>query len=680
MHCIIPNPVREVLRFGLKRCVGGKPRPLELLVAFERLYEKWKIHAESEGLSKLEIFEVHTDLATCFNQLKRVHSNDRSFKVIQDFLLENPDVIITKADKEKSVIIWDKETYNRKLRAELPAGKFEKLLVNPLEKDIDAYGKIIKEMKPYLSKSTINTLRPRHSLKRCYSIIKSHKFGMPSRLIIGTCGSIAEGAEFFLQPILKKLRESTKYRIKNTQELKNNFCRFKSKIDLKTHAIISLDVKSMFPALPVKEISHIIAKKVFENPTFYFDAEELEGGHVSEFPDREAFKTLLDNVLFKLTSFSTTTGYYRQRDGSSMGSKLSPLLADIFMHEIECPFFNKLRCDGKVMYYGRFVDDSLIICLKEEIDNIFSLANKLHKNIEFTMEQMVDGKISYLDTEFRAIGDKVEMFHYEKPSTTDLLPNFLTNVSPKSQKISLLVGHLHRIQNASSCEEAIEEGFQKIKKRYLLNQYPLSLINEKIKLVRSPREKITNDEEVVHNFKACFTGLRCDSIGRKMRAILKAATPKFFLRLCWKTIRIEQCLHPTWKRQIPIEQKSGVVYMFSCPCGKTKYQGETKRQVSTRIKEHFEAKSRSPMFFHSLNCEKFRNELQTYLSEPDTPKYKPRTSRGRIRADFCFKRNYISILSNQPYNRERKLYEAFSIKLTDPCLNKQVKFEETLFL
>jgi hypothetical protein len=389
---------------------------------------------------------------------------------------------------------------------------------------------------------------------------------------------------------------------------------------------------------------------------------------------------MLDNVLFQLTSFSTTAEYNRQRDGSSIGSKLSPLLADIFMNDVESPMFNKLRCDGKVLYYGRFVDDSIIFCKKDEIENIFTMANKLHKNIEFTMEKMDNGKISYLDTEFRAIGDRVEMFHFEKVSTTDLLPNFLTNICPKSQKISLLVGHLHRIQNASSCEEAVDEGFRKVRKRYVLNQYPLALIDEKIKLVRTPREKATNDEEVLHNFKACFTGLRCDSIGRKMRAILKAATPKFFLRLCWKTIRIEQCLHPTWKRQIPIEQKSGVVYMFACPCGKSNYQGETKRQVGVRIKEHFEPKSRSPMFFHSLNCEKFRNELEIYLSEPDTPKYKPRTSRGRIRANFCFKRNYISVLSNQPYYRERTLYEAFSIKLTDPCLNKQVKFEETQFL
>ena len=186
--------------------------------------------------------------------------------------------------------------------------------------------------------------------------------------------------------------------------------------------------------------------------------------------------------------------------------------------------------------------------------------------------------------------------------------------------------------------------------------------------------------EIIHNFCASFTGPRCDSIGSKMRAILKKVTPKFFLRLCWKTVRIEQCLHPTWKRPVPIEQKSGVVYHFQCPCGKTDYQGETKRQLGTRIREHFEPRYRSPMFFHSLKCPKFREEFDKYLSEPDTPKYKPTTSRALIKTKFCFKKNFISIISNQPYYKDRVLCEAFSIKLNDPCLNKQIKFAEVKFL
>ena len=141
-----------------------------------------------------------------------------------------------------------------------------------------------------------------------------------------------------------------------------------------------------------------------------------------------------------------------------------------------------------------------------------------------------------------------------------------------------------------------------------------------------------------------------------MRAILKKVTPKFFLRLCWKTVRVEQCLHPTWKRPIPIEQKSGVVYHFHCPCGKKDYQGETKRQLGTRIQEHFEPRYRIPMFYHTLRCPKFRELYDKYLSEPDTPKYKTTTSRARIKTNFCFKNKFVTVISNQPYYKDRILF------------------------
>ena len=65
---------------------------------------------------------------------------------------------------------------------------------------------------------------------------------------------------------------------------------------VKKHVIFSLDVKAMFPALPVKEISDYIVNTVYENPTFFFSPEELENGHVSEFPERNAFKELVESV------------------------------------------------------------------------------------------------------------------------------------------------------------------------------------------------------------------------------------------------------------------------------------------------------------------------------------------------------------------------------------------------
>ena len=382
---------------------------------------------------------------------------------------------------------------------------------------------------------------------------------------------------------------------------------------------MSLDVSKMFPSLPVKEISKLIIERVYSNPIFYFEAEELENGHVSEFPDTIAFQNLVETFLFKLTSLSTLEGYYRQRDWSAMGSKLSPICADIFIHEIEAPFFDRLIGEGRALYIGRYVDDCLFFVKKSETKYIFEEANKLHKNIKFTQEVMEDNKLSFLDTQFRVHGESFKLFHFEKESSRDFLSNFRTNVAPKSQKISLLVGHLHRVRNASSCEDAIQEGFRKTRRKFILKGYPPGLISQKIQLLDEPKPDNSIEGEITHNFRAVFTGARCYGIGRRMRAIIKKVTPKFFLRLCWKTVRIEQCLHPTWKRPIPLDQKSGVVYHFRCPCGKNDCQEETKRQLGKRIQEHFEPRSRSPMFFHTLRCPKFKELLEKYRSEPDTP-------------------------------------------------------------
>ena len=93
--------------------------------------------------------------------------------------------------------------------------------------------------------------------------------------------------------------------------------------------------------------------------------------HVSEFPDTIAFQNLVETFLFKLTSLSTLEGYYRQRDWSAMGSKLSPICADIFIHEIEAPFFDRLTGEGRALFIGRYVDDCLLVVKKSETKYIF---------------------------------------------------------------------------------------------------------------------------------------------------------------------------------------------------------------------------------------------------------------------------------------------------------------------
>ena len=52
---------------------------------------------------------------------------------------------------------------------------------------------------------------------------------------------------------------------------------------------------------------------------------------------------------------------YEEKDGVSMGSQLGPVLANIIMAELEQKSIRKFVEDGTVKFYGRFVDDALVI-------------------------------------------------------------------------------------------------------------------------------------------------------------------------------------------------------------------------------------------------------------------------------------------------------------------------------
>jgi hypothetical protein len=252
-------------------------------------------------------------------------------------------------------------------------------------------------------------------------------------------------------------------------------------------------------------------------------------------------------------------------------------------------------------------------------------------------------------------------------------------VSPKSHKISLLTGALHRINNATSCKVALEEGISKMKKKFILNDYPPKLVESKIAEMRAanfrPLARDNSEIAKTYYFCASYTNHRCEKIGYKMQQIIRNITPSFLLRVAWKTVRLEQIIFPRLKRQIPKTEKSGLIYQFKCHC-KAEYYGETLRTLKTRIYEHLLPSKESPIFLHIRGCDQFQIKYHDYLSEPNTPKNLTKSKLLEEYTTRLFKINN----SNLPYRRDRKLTESFVIKLNDPVLNKQVEFEPVNFL
>ena len=67
-----------------------------------------------------------------------------------------------------------------------------------------------------------------------------------------------------------------------------------------------------------------------------------------------------------------------------MGSSLGPVLANIFMVELETSVIPNLRSKAKL--WKIFADDTYCLARLEYIDNILLALNSFHKNIKFTFD------------------------------------------------------------------------------------------------------------------------------------------------------------------------------------------------------------------------------------------------------------------------------------------------------
>ena len=80
-----------------------------------------------------------------------------------------------------------------------------------------------------------------------------------------------------------------------------------------------------------------------------------------------------------------------------MGSPLGPLLANVFMTELEKDIKQKLIDKKFIKFYIRYVDDTLLLAKDEDIDPILKELNSYNKNIRFTVDSFINEDVHFLD-------------------------------------------------------------------------------------------------------------------------------------------------------------------------------------------------------------------------------------------------------------------------------------------
>jgi len=263
--------------------------------------------------------------------------------------------------------------------------------------------------------------------------------------------------------------------------------------------------------------------------------------------------------------------FYKQVEGTPMGSPLSPILANIFLLTLESKIVSK---NNNIILWCRYVDDVFAIIRSRFQDTILTQLNNFHPSISFTTEEEQNGKIPFLDILITTMDDGAFNFTvYRKSTHTNRYLNFdsFHAFSHKQSVIDSLVTRAYTICHGSDLQQELLF----ITKFLQENGYPKRLIEKRIQYLRD-KTPSNNDDDL--RLILPFMGHATYRITRFLRTKLR-------IKFGFLTGQKLSSLLSNHKDILINNEKPGI-YEISCSSCPSKYIGETSRNLKTRLKEH----------------------------------------------------------------------------------------------
>ena len=147
--------------------------------------------------------------------------------------------------------------------------------------------------------------------------------------------------------------------------------------------MVSFDVKSLFTNVPLNQKIDLILKRIY-------DFKELET-QISTYEMKEML-----TLYTKKVHFTYNKKVFIQTDGVAMGSPLGPVLADIFLIELE----KTLLPDIYILYVKFWIgyeDDTISYVKIGSIKHTLPSWNSFEENIQFTFGYENKSTLPFLD-------------------------------------------------------------------------------------------------------------------------------------------------------------------------------------------------------------------------------------------------------------------------------------------
>ena len=524
------------------------------------------------------------DLAnSTFSKIKKCNSWLPFFKKsdlnILKKLSSNKNLIISKPDKGKGIVILNKDDYINKMHNILDdTSKFKIINQDTFKLSLRLKDKINIFLNSLKEKNIISNFIYKNlyisgsSLGLMYGLPKVHKPNIPLRPIVATYNTANYKLAKFLIPLLSPL-------VENDSIIKNSYSFVKT---LKTlnphHYMISYDVVNLYTNIPTVEAISIIIDKLFPN-----DDSTYHGF------TKDAFKNSLEMALLE-KFFIFNDNIYQQIDGLGMGSPLAQIIANIFLLNLEEKFLKNCPKDFAPTNYFRYVDDTFVTFnQKEHGEKFLEYINNAHPQMKFTMEIEENKSLKFLDMEIHRKNNKFETSIHRKNTFTGLGMNFFS-ACPLKYKLSACKSLIFRAYKLCSNYILFHQELEYLREYFRNNNFNEfifdNLVGKFINNIYKPITKVPSVQKLNQYCKFPYLGELNTIFQKDLQSILDSLFPCAKFTIVSKNpLKISSYFH--MKSQIPKLLRSNIIYLYSCPsCKLDSYIGSTTRPLKVRICEH----------------------------------------------------------------------------------------------
>ena len=314
---------------------------------------------------------------------------------------------------------------------------------------------------------------------------------------------------------------------------------------------------------------------------------------------------LLLEFCLKNTYFSFQGQFFEQVEGATMGSPVSPIVANLYMEYLEQKALS--TAPNPPRFWCRYVDDTFVIHKEANKQGFLQHINSVDPAIKFTVEDnKEDGSIPFLDTIVKPeVNGSLSITVYRKPTHTDQYLQWDThhNLSAKFSVINTLS---HRAQTVCSNPELLKKEKEHLRKALTKCKYPKWALDKVEKRLNKPSSEAndgvsnqgtnstpaaTREVKSKGHIVIPYTQGLCESI--------KKICGRYGIQTHFKGGCTIKNLLVSPKDNNPMVSQSDVIYWYQCgdlTCD-DEYIGETSRTLGERYKEHL--KDPSPIHHHN---------------------------------------------------------------------------------